>query len=104
MGDTWITDLKHFLNEEGGPADMPNQARVLLNYLGRIVKAVTTRNGKALTTGVRCRMQRRRKVCPGEIIAFMNEQRSICWSCPVCGHNGLISGWEGTIWDWSVSA
>ncbi len=104
MGNTWITDLRDFLNDEGGPAEMPKQARALVNYLGQIVKAVTTRNGKTLATGVRCRRLRRRKLCPGEIIAFMNEQRTISWSCPVCGNNGLISGWEGAIWDWSVSA
>ena len=40
----------------------------------------------------------------GEIIAFMNEQEAIFWSCPVCEDNGIISGWKGTIWDWSVNS
>ena len=100
----WITDLRHFLNEEGSRADMPNRARKISDYFGYIVKAVTTRQGDELGTGVRCRRRPGRKSCPGEIIAFIDEEQAICWSCPVCGDNGLISGWEGTIWDWSVNA
>lgn len=23
----------------------------------------------------------------------------IYWHCPVCGDNGLISGWQDTFWD-----
>jgi len=106
MGNTWITDLRHFLNDEGSLADMPRQALQLANYFGRIVKAVTSRNRKTLVTGVKCRRRPGRRACPGEIIGFVDEQHAsaIAWSCPVCKDNGLISGWKGTIWDWSVSA
>jgi len=110
-----ITDLRHFLNEDGSMADMPNPARILAKYLGRIVKGVTTRQRDALTTGVRCRKRLKhrmpeqgrvlvRRPCPGEIIAFIDEQQAISWSCPVCQDNGVISGWKDTIWDWSVNA
>jgi hypothetical protein len=99
-----ITDLRHFLNKDGSRADMPNPACTLAEYLGRIVKGVTTRQRDALTTGVRCRKRFRRRPCPGEIIAFIDEQQAISWSCPVCRYNGVISGWKGTIWDWSVNA
>jgi hypothetical protein len=104
MGNAWITDLRHFLNDDGSRADMSNRARRLIDYFGSIVKQVTTRQGDALATGVRCRKKFRRKPCWGEIIAFVDGQHAISWSCPVCGDNGVISGWKGTIWDWSVSA
>jgi hypothetical protein len=104
MGNAWITDLRHFVNEDGSLATMPNRARALAEYFGRIVKGVTTRQKDALATGVRCRKRPRRRKCPGEIIAFIDEQEAISWSCPVCEDNGVISGWKGTLWDWSVNA
>ena len=104
MGNAWITDLRRFLNEDRNRVDMSNRARRLVDYFGSIVKKVTTRQGGALATGVRCRKRFRHKPCWGEIIAFIDEQDAISWSCPVCRDNGVISGWKGTIWDWSVSA
>ena len=100
----WITDLGHFLDEDGRRAEMPNPARTLAEYFGRIVKGVTTRQRDALATGVKCRKRFKRNKCPGEIIAFVDEQQAISWSCPVCEDNGVISGWKETIWDWSVNA
>jgi hypothetical protein len=99
-----ITDLRHFLKDDGRQPKMPNSARTLAEFCGRIVKAVTTCRGDGLATGVRCRKRPNRRKCPGEIIAFMDEQESISWTCPVCEDNGVISGWKGTIWDWSVNA
>jgi len=33
--------------------------------------------------------------------AFLDpeEHQAIVWYCPVCGGHGVISGWEGTLWD-----
>ena len=104
MGNAWITDVRHFLNDDGSRANLRNPGRTLAEYFGRIVKGVTTRQKDALATGVRCRKRPKRRKCPGEIIAFIDEQGAISWSCPVCEDNGVISGWKGTIWDWSVNA
>ena len=100
----WITCLGHFLDEDGCRVEMPNPARTLAEYFGRIVKGVTTRQRDALATGVKCRKRFKRNKCPGEIIAFIDEQQAISWSCPVCEDIGVISGWKETIWDWSVNA
>ena len=99
-----ITDLRHFLKEDGSMAEMPNPARALAEYLGSIVKGVTNRPRDALATGLRCRKRHRRRACSGEIIGVINEQGAISWSCPVCEDNGVISGWKGTMWDWSVNS
>jgi len=72
-----IANLRHFLKKDGSMAKMPSPARKLAEYLGRIVKGVTTRPKGALTTGVKCRKRFGRRPCPGEIIAFINEQESI---------------------------
>jgi len=85
-------------------AEMPNPARKLAEYLGRIVKGVTTRQKGALATVVKCRKRFKRRKCPGEIIAFIDEKEAISWSCPVCEDKGIISGWKGTSWNWSVNS
>jgi hypothetical protein len=100
----WITDLRHFVNKDGSRTDMPNRTRRLSDYFGSIVKGVTIRRGDKLATGVGCKGRFRQGPCPGEIIAYINEHDGISWSCPVCMNNGVISGWKGTIWDWSVNA
>ena len=100
----WITDLRHFLDEDGSMADMPSRVHPIAGFFASIVKSVTTRQSHVLRTGVRCRRRPKRRPCPGEIIAFIDERHSISWSCPVCKDSGVISGWEGTSWDWSVNA
>ena len=43
MGDTWITDMRHFLDQTGSfPANMPGPALTLALFLGDIVAWVTT--------------------------------------------------------------
>lgn len=103
---TWVVDLRHFLREDGSLAEMPRPAVRLATYFGQIVRAVTLRGNDSLSTGVRCRRRPSRRLCPGEIIAFIDDQSesAIVWACPVCGDNGIISGWGGTFWDWSVNA
>ena len=105
MEGTWVTDLRHFLNEEGiVPPDLPRPAERLAYYFGSIVKAVTSRENPWLSpTGIRCRRRPMRQRCPGEILAFIDEEHnaSIRWQCPVCNDNGVISGWQQTPWDLS---
>ncbi len=103
MGDTWITNMQHFLDTDGLiPDDLPGPAYRLSNFLGSIVQAVTSRKDQNLTSiGIRCRRKPRRKPCPGEILALTDAENyfSISWHCTVCDDNGVISGWQGTIWD-----
>jgi len=100
-----IANLSDLLRKEGCIAGMakPN-SRKLADYLGGIVKAVTIRQDDELATGVRCRRLSEKNPCPGKINAFIDRQDCVSWSCPVCGENGIISGWRKTMWDWSVKA
>jgi hypothetical protein len=41
MADTWITDVTHFLGDGRLPREFPRPARRLVEYLGRIVAAVS---------------------------------------------------------------
>ena len=101
MANTWITDMRHFLDESGSLGEIPNQALNLALYLGSIVAWMTSVPDDAMQpTNVTCRRSPKRLRCVGEIYAsFEDDSRVIAWFCPLCGDNGFIRGWEGTLWD-----
>lgn len=101
MADTWITDIRHYIGEDGGLADMPAQARNLALYFGSIVAAMTAPPSKSpKLLDVPCRRRPGRKPCLGEIVAAFEEGfEYIVWECPACGDRGRIQGWAGTQWD-----
>ncbi len=104
MADTWVTDLRHFLNEVGElPEEIPAPALKLALFQGAIVAWMTGTdclNGQGSRTNVNCRRSPSRRPCPGEILASLDtKSEAIIWECPLCGDNGRISGWEGTTWD-----
>ena len=101
MPDTWITDMMHYLDEDGRlPPELPGPARMLAEHLGAIIASVTSRREKR---AVRCRRRLGRRACPGEVDAALEGDSVIRWACPACGDNGYIRGWQGTIWDCRVS-
>jgi len=100
MGDTWITDMRHFLNGAGEIADMPGPALGLALSLGAIVAWVTSGRGAVNErTNVPCRRSPGRQRCRGVIEAILTSDGAVSWGCPVCGDNGVTRGWEGTPWD-----
>ena len=102
MGDTWITDLTHFLTTDGAIAPTSGPARRLADFLAKITVDATTLSlgDPSTSTRVKCRRRPARKPCSGEIEAGIDtESESIIWWCPVCGDNGVISNWKGSIWD-----
>jgi PHP family Zn ribbon phosphoesterase len=103
MRGSWITDLRHFLDEGGTTSNLPPPATKIANYFGSIVEAVTSQPGKRISAaamGIKCRRRPGRKRCAGEIVAFIDEDTlRVHWQCPVCGDKGIISGWQDTIWD-----
>ena len=104
MANTWVTDMRHYLNELGElPEEMPSPALRLALFQGSIVAWMTATDcldGQTSRTNVNCRRNPDRLPCPGEIIAFFEvNSEVIVWECPLCEDNGRISGWEGTSWD-----
>jgi hypothetical protein len=101
IGNTWVTDMRHYLDADGLIADMPGPALNLALFLRAIVAWVTSgRSAHDPQTNVPCRRTPRRRRCPGEILAsFEADAETIAWHCPVCGDNGVTYGWAGTPWD-----
>lgn len=101
MADTWVTDMRHYLDESGNVPAMSGPAANLALFLGSIVGWVTSRGAmRSDRTNVPCRRKPGRVRCVGEIVANLTgEPGTISWRCPVCGDNGVVRGWEGTGWD-----
>lgn len=100
-GDTWITDMRHFLDESGAMPEMPGPALSLALFLGAIVAWVTSgRMAADERTNVPCRRIPGRRRCRGVIeAALAADGETVLWRCPVCGDNGKTRGWEETPWD-----
>ena len=103
MPDTWIVNLRHFLNPDGSIAPKSGRALRLAQHFAAIVREITAEiGGETSFPKVRCRRKPKRKACPGEIDSvFDPETGTIFWKCPICGDNGAIRDWEGTLWDFS---
>ena len=101
MGDTWITDLTHFLTDDGEIGLKSGPARKLAEHLTKIVLEATTESWRGPDqTAVRCRRRPRRKRCAGEIETDIEpDTDAIIWWCSDCDDNGTISNWQGSRWD-----
>ena len=101
MPDTWITDLTHFLDEEGNIISKPSQAKALAEYMAAIVSMASFPDPEYPPEYiVRCRRRPNRKPCLEQIVGFINDETdAIVWMCPRCKDCGTISNWRGTRWD-----
>lgn len=103
MTETWVTDLTHFLDEDGDLAFLPDPAFRLAEYFTSIV-AMASHPDLVIPPQFRvhCRRRPGRKPCSGMIESDLDfETEDIMWWCPVCGDNGYIHNWKGSLWDLS---
>jgi hypothetical protein len=96
-----IANLQHYLNSSGLiPENIPGPAHKMALFLGSIVAWVTSHPaGHYERTNVACLRRPGRRRCPGFIHAWLEREGAITWECPNCGDNGIIRGWEQTLWD-----
>ncbi len=103
MGNTWVTNMLHSLDENGEFCRESGPARRVAEHMGSIVEAVTSRSADepSLWTNVLCRRRPGHKPCRTNIVADYadGDPTTIIWECPACHDNGYISGWQETLWD-----
>jgi hypothetical protein len=68
MGNTWVVDLRHYLNEAGAFAEMPSPARRLAEYFASIVVDATSNLDDELN--FRCRRRPGRRRCVGVVMSY----------------------------------
>ena len=106
MANTWIVNLQHYLNQDGSIGIESSSGRRLAGHFAAIVQEASGDiDAEGRFPKVRCRRKPGRKQCAGEIESYIDpEDDAIVWRCPVCGDNGAIGGWAGTLWDLSEVA
>jgi len=101
MADTWITDLRHYLDDRGRMDHLPGPALGIARHLASIVAWTSATQGAGTQrTNVTCRRRPNKRRCTGEIHAGIDaDGEAVVWYCPACGDNGEIRGWHETRWD-----
>lgn len=93
-----IANLRHYLGDDLGLIEIPVPAATLREFLGCLVEAVTSRDpdDENYVTPLKCRQG-----CDGDIFALFDpgDSSTIVWSCMSCEDQGMLTGWEGTVWD-----
>ena len=92
-----VSDLTHFLDM---PDDVPAPAQRLAQHVAGIVRAATAGGAGQWTSALPCRRRPRHQPCPGRIaVATGPAPAPIRWNCSACDDEGVISNWEGSIYD-----
>ncbi|MFC1746645.1 hypothetical protein ACFL35_21820 [Candidatus Riflebacteria bacterium] len=103
MNGILVINLQHYLNKKGAiPETLPKPALKIARQMAEIVADVTRNSSgedATIETGINCNRRPKRKKCKGLLIAIIEEQNEIHWSCPVCEDSGIIRGWAGSFWD-----
>ena len=96
----WVINIQHWLNEtKSGPA--APKLRLKVKKLSEIITFATSVSaGIFMESTPRCWRRPKRKPCKGELdIELDLASGQIHWSCSICGDEGVVSGWQGLIWD-----
>lgn len=93
-----VTDLRHFLDITD---EAPGPARKLAEYLGSVVRAATAAEaGTPWISALTCRRRPANRPCPGHVVVFRADLPApIEWRCSACSEEGVISGWEDSLFD-----
>jgi hypothetical protein len=94
----FVSDLRHFLDM---PEDVPVPARRMAEHLMLLVRAATAgEGGQPWVSALPCRRRPGRRPCPGHFALLRTDvPPSIEWRCTACGDEGVIRGWEGSVFD-----
>lgn len=98
----WVINIQHWLDEtKSGPA-VP-QLKAKIKKLTEIITYATSECAGLPTPSVpKCWRRPGRKPCDGILdIFFHPETDDIYWHGETCRDSGLVSGWQGLIWDMS---
>jgi hypothetical protein len=91
-------NIQHWLNEtKSGPAapDLRLKVEKITEIIIYATSLSETQTGEPPT----CRRRPKRKPCKGNLIINFEYPNRIHWICPACQDEGVVTGWEGLIWD-----
>ena len=84
-------------------ATLPLAAQRRGDFTRAVVESATSRRaGSAWLSAVRCIARAGRKSCRAWTLVARPEPGRVEWSCPACGEQGVVTGFEGSEPDLSV--
>lgn len=87
----------------GDDAALPLAAQRRSDFTRALAEAATSRRaGSAWLSAVRCIARAGRKRCGAWTMVARREPGRVEWSCPACGEQGVVTGFEGTEHDLSA--
>ena len=98
----WVIDIRHWLNEsQTGPA-VPQLKKKVEKIKEIIVFATSVESFVPIKYFPKCERRPGRKPCKGRLDAKMLSEDEIYWLCPICGDEGVVSGWKGLFWNVTI--
>ena len=96
-----IANLRHYLGDDLSLVKIPAPVATLREFLGCVVEAVTSRDPDDVNYVTQLKCRHGSKGCDGYIFALFDpgDPSTIVWSCMSCKDQGMLTGWEGTVWD-----
>ena len=96
-----ITNIQHFLNENGEVPELNSETMELLKFLIEIIESASIAYERPISlASVNCRAVTYGEKCDGEIEVWIDpDSHIIGWECLECEEEGTISNWEKTQWD-----
>ena len=99
----WLIDIRHWLDEETQSKEAVPQLKQKVKKIGEIISYATSVSANLpVDKPPVCWRRPNRKPCKGILEISLDQVDRIHWICPVCSDEGVISGWQGLIWDMSV--
>ena len=96
----WVINIQHWIDETKTVAAVP-QLRQKVKKLAEIITYATSLAAGMHTDSIpKCWRRPKRKPCKGILDIHLGESTNqIHWYCEICGDEGVVTGWEGLIWD-----
>jgi ribosomal protein L37AE/L43A len=89
----YITDLRHFLDQNGAISPVRGPAKAMAQFQADVVAHASdvTQQPLVAPNCIKCRK--------AVVVADLARDEAVVWSCPKCGAEGRISNWQGSLWD-----
>jgi len=96
----WVIDIQHWLDETKTAAAVP-RLRLKVQKLTEIITYATSVVAGMPTNLIpKCWRRPKRKPCKGILNIHIDQNSDqIHWHCSICNDEGVVTGWEGLIWD-----
>jgi len=96
----WSIDIQHWLDDSRTGPGHPSLNSKIKKLSEIITYATSIEAGAPIDSAPVCWRRPKRRACAGRLeIAFDPEADEIRWRCPVCGDEGVVTGWRGLVWD-----